>query len=201
MKGTYSNIIFLILTLVLCAFILPHKDLNEYGKWLEFHHLKHDDFEKTGTDVERNMTWTDYDLTSDYIELFQPFFIYSSDSTHFIDLDSYSLVLEKDKNGNLYSFGSGVDIKIQLVSKSHMTSTTLLFCVTECFPETAIWRNDSWLEIFGFKINEEDKFVPTIWKVEIENMLFTEYSNKKKFNKKPESYSMKKRLEKIEFKE
>ena len=201
MKKTYRNIIFLTLVLFLSAFSLPHKSLNEYGKWLEFHNLKDENFIKTAIEIERKMIWTDYGLTKDYTKLFQPFFIYSSDSTHFIDLDTYSLVIEKDKNGNLISSGSGVDIKIQLVNTPKMTSTTLLFCGTECYPETAIWRNDSRLEILGFKINQDKKFVPTIWKIDIENMLFTEYENKKIFNKMPDSYSQKRRLEKVEFKE
>ena len=201
MKKTYRNIILLTFVLFSCAFISPHKGLNEYGKWLEFHSLKNEHFVKSETEVERKMIWSDYGLTNDYIELFQHFFIHSPDSNHFIDLDTYSLVLEEDKNGNLYSYGSGVDIKIQLVSTVKMTSTTLLFCGTECYPETTIWRNNSRLEIFGFKINQDDNFVPTIWKIDIKNMLFTEYSNKKIFSKMPESYSQERRLKEVEFKE
>jgi len=180
--------------------MLLHKSLNEYGKWLEFHSLNSDKFEETVNEVERKIIWSEYGLTEDFTSLFRPFFIYSKDSTYFLDLDTYSLVLEKEEDGKLTSSGSGVDIKVQLINTKNMTSTTLLFCGTQCYPETALWRNNSWIEIYGFKINSNDKFVPTIWKIDIDNMLFTEYSNSKVFNKMPKSYSQQKRLEKIEFK-
>ena len=176
-----------------------HKDLNEYGEWLEFHNLSGEKFEVSVNDLEKNIAWYDYGLAKEYTRLFEPFFIYSKDRTHFIDLDTYSLVLEKKDDGKLTSPGINVDVKVQVVNTQNMSSAILLFCGTECYPETALWRNNSWIEIYGFKINSKDKFVPTIWKIEIEDMRFTEYSYSKAFNKMPDNYNQKHRLKNIEF--
>jgi hypothetical protein len=187
---------------ILCSSIAPlSKDLNEYGEWLKFHRLDYWNTEIQKVSQIQELTWSDYGLEPDYIDLFSPFFIYSKDSAHFIDLDTYSLVLEKDNAGNLTSSGSGVDTKVQLVDTKNMTTTTLLFCGTDCYPETAMWRNNSWLEIYGFKLNEKDKFIPTVWKFELEMMQFVESIHLKKFNNRPKSIAQERRLQKVEFKD
>ncbi|WP_271425242.1 hypothetical protein [Aequorivita sinensis] len=178
---------------------MPTKELTEYGKWLEFHNLNHSDFTKFGDDVEKKVEWYPYDLNLEYQELFKPFRLYSQDSSYFIDLDSYSLVLEKE-NGKLISYGSEIDRKVQVVKTNDSNATTLLFCGTDCYPETANWLTDSTVEILGFTLVDE-RFVPTKWKIDLNNMLFTKYRADKTFSKMPDSYMELERLKEIEFKE
>ncbi|GAB7087461.1 hypothetical protein JCM15579A_15650 [Marinifilum fragile] len=96
---------------------LCHKDLSEYGKWLQYYGLYHEDFQETGEDLKFDMNWVKYDLNSEGIKLYEPFFIYSPDSTYYLDLDSYSLSIE-NKEGKLISYGSGIDMKVQVVRLS-----------------------------------------------------------------------------------
>ena len=180
------------------AFNPPTKELTEYGKWLEFHKLNHSDFSKFGNDVERKTEWYSFDLTKEYQNLFKPFRIYSSDSTYFIDLDSYSLVLERE-NEKLISHGSGVDMKVQVIRTNDFQATTLLFCGTECYTETANWLSESKVEILGFS-HVKDKFVPTKWTIDLNNMLFSQFRADKTYSKIPKSYMELERLKEIEFK-
>lgn len=196
----YQSLPFFILTFLLTSFAPLTKDLNEYGKWLRFHGLSHDDFNSKGVTTEFKISWNKYELTKEQKKLFNHFFIYSNDCRHFIDVDSYSLKLKQDASGRLSCTRKNIDTKVQLVKVKDKTSIILLACENQCFPETAIWRTDSWLEIFGFKIVEEGKFIPTIWKVDIDNMLFTEFSSTKTLLKRPESYSENVRLKSIKFK-
>lgn len=174
------------------------KDLTEYGKWLKYYDLKHEDFQKYGTDTERKIIWPDYDLTDNYVNIYRPFFIYSPDSTYFIDLDSYSLAIEM-KDGKLISYGSGIDMKVQVVRLTDYKSATLLFCGSACIPETANWITDSWIEIVGFSIDENGKMIPTKWKVDLDNMIFSEYRINKSFDPIKDYYYEKERLKTIEF--
>lgn len=174
------------------------KDLTEYGKWLKYYNLKHEDFQKYGTDTERKIIWSDYDLADKYLDIYRPFFIYSPDSTYFIDLDSYSLAIEI-KDNKLISYGSGIDMKVQIVRQSDSKSSTLLFCGSACIPETANWITDSWIEIVGFSIDENGKMIPTKWKVDLDNMIFSEYRINKSFDLITDFYYEKERLKTIEF--
>jgi hypothetical protein len=187
-----------ITALLFVSFSYIKKDLNEYGKWLIYYNLNHKDFHKIGNDTERKMIWSDYNLTDEYIEIFKPFYIYSTDSTYFIDLDSYSLQIEK-KNDKLISYGSGIDMKVQVIRQADNKSATLLFCGSSCIPETANWITDSWIEILGFSVNESGEMIPSKWKVDLNNMIFSDYQIDTSFNSISDFYYEKERLKTIEF--
>jgi len=191
-------LILLTILIALCSAI--HKDLNEFGRWKKFHGIFEEEFRQVGSTIEFDIVNYQYDLSDSYQKKFDDFFIYSKDSLNFIDLDTYSLVLESDQSGNLYSSGSGVDIKVQVVNKKTKNAMTVLFCGTECYPETALWRNSHWLEIYGFELNEQNKFIPTMWKLMTKDMLFSKYQIDKTFEKIPKSYVENERLKVIEFK-
>jgi hypothetical protein len=182
----------------LFSFGPPTYEKSEYQKWLTFHELQPTDFTKHGHDVERKMEWEEYNLGIESQKTFNPFRLYSKNATFFIDLDSYSLTIEKEEN-QLISYGSGVDRKVQVIRTDNNHSTTLLFCGTECYPETANWLNDHLVQILGFSLIE-NKFTPTIWAVDLNNMLFSEYYGTKVFNQIPKSYTELVRLKEIEFK-
>ncbi|NOU62377.1 hypothetical protein [Marinifilum caeruleilacunae] len=193
---TYSFII--ILTLTATSKGLCHKDLIEYGKWLKFYNLNHEDFQKVGNDSKLKITWSDYDLTEKCTDIYKTFYIYSTDSTYFIDLDSYSLAIE-NRNNKLISYGSGIDMKVQIIRLSDNKSATLLFCGSSCIPETANWITDSWIEIVGFSDNESGKMKPTKWKFDLENMVFATYQIDINIDSISDFYYEKERLKSIEF--
>ena len=198
MKNSLRIIMIVLVSTLFIPYSFCERDSTEYSKWLEYYKLKHEDFLKYGTDTERKIIWSDYDLTNKDEDIYGPFFTFSPDSTYFIDMDSYSLALEM-KDGKLISSGSGVDVKVQVVRVTDNKSATLLFCGSACIPETASWITDSWVEIVGFSIDENGKMIPTKWKVDMDNMTFSEYRINKSLAPIINFYSGKERLKTIEF--
>lgn len=183
---------------ILLSFTFPSNKLTEYDKWLNFHRIKHSNFPEYGISVEKKVKWESFDLSIDDMSLFKPYRLYSLDSTYFIDLDSYSLVIEKE-NGTLISYGSEVERKVQVIRSKDFMSTTLLFCGTDCYPETVNWLTDNQIEILGFSL-ADNKYIPTKWSIDLSNMLFNKCQSKITFNKMPKSYMELERLKNIEFK-
>jgi hypothetical protein len=97
------------------------------------------------------------------------------------------------------SDGIGVDVKVQVIRTNDFQATTLIFCGTECYTETANWLTDSKVEILGFSL-VEDTYVPTKWTIDLNNILFSEFRSDKIFNEMPKSYMELERLKEIEFK-
>ncbi len=185
---------------VLTCSALPHKDLNEYGLWLAFHKLDDHDFNTTGEPKELNFSWEDYGGDTSLTNLYQPLFMYSPDSSFFIDMDSYSLDLEKDENGLYTSSGVGVDTKVQLVNRATNKSVDLIFCGTQCYSETVVWFSDYLVQISGFRIDEKVKYIPTLLRIDIKNNLVWNFESNHHFKKKPASYANAFRYTQINFK-
>jgi hypothetical protein len=198
MKKTSIYIFSSILVIVLTSFSALNTEPVEYSKWLKFHEIEHEDFEEFGAEIKTNSDWRFYDLTSKYIYLFKPFRIINANSTYFADLDSYSLLLERENN-QLISVGSEVDIKVQIINLSDTTSNTILFCGTDCYPETAFWLHNNTLQVLGFSL-ENEKFIPTKWSYNIDKVQLIKYQASKKFDSMPKRYSELIRLKTVDFK-
>jgi len=190
-----------LLAIILVLSTTLHKEQNEFGKWKKFHNIYDGQMIQTVSESKMKYNLYDFDLSKQDKSIFNSFFIFSDDSSSFIDLDSYSLVLEKDKSGNLFTTGGGVDINVQVVNRKSNCAISVLFCGTRCYPETALWRNESWLEIYGFELNDHDKFIPTIWKFLLDKTLFSKYRIDRIFDVMPNSYVQSVRLKDVEFRE
>jgi len=188
----------ILLTLVTVSFTWYNGDPNEGCKWQKYYKLQQECFQEVGADIAFDLNWMKYDLNDEGIKLYEPFFIYSPDSTYYLDLDTYSLSIE-NKDGKLISYGSGVDMKVQVVRLSDSKSLTVLFCGSTCIPETANWVSNSNLEIFGFTTNEQGGMVPTKWKVELESGRLKELQMDTILNVTDAFYYEKERLKNIEF--
>ena len=127
---------------ILFASSFVHKDINEYGKWLKFYGLEDEDFVQIGTDRQIKMKHEIYNLTSDYKKLYDNshLYFYSPDSSSFLDLDSYNVILEKDSAGNIIWFGGDPEDKTQLVrTKQHCYSSERTASLRQRFGETNIF--------------------------------------------------------------
>lgn len=171
-------------------------NLNEDEKWLNFYSLKERDFRQVARIKKENLDWGTYNLTNEYKKLYDTLYFYSPDSTYFLDLDSYNIILDHDSNGNLiWSVGDPED-KVELVRTKDLSATTLLFFGTNGFAETAIWKNNYQFEVFGFKI-EDNSFIPTIWKYDLQENISKEFESKKTLNTRKKNYSEEVRLKSI----
>lgn len=144
--------------------------------WLSYHEL--DDFGKLP--VSNTQQLEDAYVAPAEPEVlpedFQSFWIYSPDSAWFIDMDSYSTVLEKRGN-DIYHLGSEVDTKVTL-SRNNLMNWQVLFCGTACAPETAFWASNREFVILGYTMTDDgDGYVPTKWSSEdVFNHIDIQYS-------------------------
>ena len=76
---------------------------------------------------EDSLYVTPFEPASNYYETYKPYLKYSPDSSMFIDLDSYNLALEKDKNGQQVAIESGPDTEVSLVNIKEKKKTRLVF--------------------------------------------------------------------------
>lgn len=187
-----------IIILVTASFIWYNGESNECSEWLKYYQLKNEDFQEVGEDLKFDMNWVKYDLNSEGIKLYESFFIYSPDSTYYLDLDSYSLSIE-NKDGKLISYGSGVDMKVQVVRLSDSKSLTVLFCGSTCIPETANWVSNTVVEVIGFTVNEQGGMMPTKWELELKKGFYKEFQMDTALNLTGDFYHEKVRLKMIEF--
>jgi hypothetical protein len=172
---------------------------SRLDRWLGFYDLKLSDFTDSLPLVERKTISFNYDYLSDKSNLFNDFFVFSPDSLHFIDIDSYSLILEKDSLGQLFSIGSEVDTETALVDIKGKRRIRILFCGTDCRPEEAHWIKNNLVYVLGFtKSNNMD--YPTIWTYEINNNFFQEIKTKDSIALTGKNYIENVRLKKINFK-
>ena len=176
-------------------------DINLYRmeNWLDYYNLKLANFTDTLPLIERHTISFNYDLKSDSISLFNNFLIYSPDSNYCIDLDSYSLMLEKDSNGKLFSEGSEVDTEVGLLDIKQKKRIRVMFCGTESMPEEIQWVSNNSFYILGFtKVN--NLIQPTIWIHDNKNNTIREIRSANPIDLKGKNYIYEKRLKTIRFK-
>jgi hypothetical protein len=174
------------------------RELLRMNRWLKYYQIDADQFVDTLNVKKTDWYKTEYDSNENYLEIYKEFFIYSPDSYSYIDIDSYSLILERDNFGKLVSNGSEVDIEVGLVNIKAKERLRLIFCGTTCWPEEAEWIDNNNVLVFGFSENEE-KVVPTIWNYNlVEKTLFMISANVN-VDKAPASYIENVRLEKVKF--
>ncbi len=175
---------------------------DRLDKWLKYYGLTQEAFVDSSPMTEEKLYSVDYDYLSDTNDLYRDFFIFSPDSAHFIDLDSYSLALERDSLGQLVSDGSEVDTETALIDIKGKRRIRVLFCGTACWPEEIQWINDDFVYILGFSEGIDGEAVvnyPTIWMYEISNSFFQEIRAEKTIDTSKRDYVKDVRLKKVMF--
>tara|TARA_Y100000782_G_C10129389_1_gene242168 strand:- start:237 stop:857 length:621 start_codon:yes stop_codon:yes gene_type:complete len=174
------------------------KGWKEQETWFEFHSVTRSSFHETeNLKLEGSETYP-LDFNSDFPKLHKMFVKWNQDSTLGCDIDSYSLVLEIDEAGNLYSYGGEIDTKVQLISKHDKTIQELMFCGTDCFPELAFWNSTSELVIVGLHFQEN--YYPAIWTFDFQNDTKRTEISTQVTKRLPSEYTTNIRLKEIEFK-
>ena len=134
------------------------------ARWLDYYGFDQQEFTDTATYAHP------YRLEKQPFELsredpFSDFFVFNSDSTRAIDLDSYHLVLEKDMEGGLFTPGRGADMEIGLIDLAENLRERLLFCGPSCLFEEGSFHPDGHVVITGFSQNGKG-YLPTMWHID-----------------------------------
>jgi hypothetical protein len=151
--------------------------LNRFDQWLDYYNLNINDFQDSLSKAEKLNPFCYYNYSDKSLSLYQDLFIFSNDSTKYIDLDSYSLVLKKKPSGELFITGGEVDSEVALVDKIKRKRIRIVFCGTECKAEEVFWINDNMFYILGFT-KKSFKDFPTIWRYSISQDLLQEIKYK-----------------------
>jgi len=191
----------LLLLVILTSFPLGSSAINqsEYDRWLKYYQYDEGEFSEECAPIKLDLEWYDYFSVEDkYRSELSSFFVYSPDSSLFIDLDSYSLVVER-VDGKLVSFGFGVDSKIQLIRLEDNQAAEILFCGTSCVVETAAWLSSSQLYILGFVEEGSERYYPSRWLVDLKQNIIIRTIAEKETQYEKINYREKERLKEIEF--
>lgn len=175
------------------------QSVNRLERWLSYYNLKLTDFTDTISIKKLKRDNFQYDYPSDVSDLYRQFLIVSPDSKFLVDLDSYSLVLQKDSDGNLVSFGSEVDTEVYLYNIPEKIISKILFCGAEEKIEEASWLNNDLVYILGFS-RKTDSCIPTIYsyKISEKRMIIIQCLNP--IDRSELDYPIKTRLKAINFK-
>jgi hypothetical protein len=133
-------------------------------------------FRMTDSWKEDSLYITPFTPTPDYYSTYKRLLRYSPDSTMFIDLDSYSLAVEKDRNGKLVAIETGPDTEVSLVNPKTREKTRLVFLGPGNSIEEGSWIDNENLVLMGFheKDNTGSK-LPIIWRYHIPTTTFSIY--------------------------
>ena len=172
--------------------------ISRLDRWLDYYDLKISNFTDSLPMAELDLISSDHEFLSEVDHLYGSFFIFSPDSSNYIDLDSYSLVLEKDSLGQLISTGSEIDTEAAWIDLKRKKRSRILFCGTECRPEEAYWVKNNVVYILGISKLDDMDFA-AIWKFDIDNHFFQQITTSDPIDLTGKNYSTEVRLKTIGF--
>lgn len=117
-------------------------------------------------------------------DLYQPYLIYSPDGSHFLDLYSYFIILEKNQRGERVSQGTNVDTEASVVDLNQNTKKRLLFFGPLVTLEDGFWMDNRLLVIAGLVEDTENsasadpiRMSPAFWVIDLTTLQFAYYKS------------------------
>jgi hypothetical protein len=108
-------------------------------------------FRMTDSWQDDSLTVVDFKPAANYFDTYKTLLKYSPDSTRFLDLDSYNIAIDKDKNGRLSGNESGPDTEISMVNVRSNKKTRLLFSGPGSSVEDGSWIDNDNVVLMGFQ--------------------------------------------------
>ncbi len=136
-----------------------HMPDERIGRWLEYYGLSAEDFSHADT-FESGQTFS-MEYRPESPDPYQNLYIYSQDSAKFIDMDSYSMLLEKEPGGEIVFRGWNVDKEVALIDLDANQRKRIFFCGTPCIYEEASFWGEK-VVVAGF-VDDNNGYQPAIW--------------------------------------
>lgn len=92
---------------------------------------------------------TDFVESQNFYDNYNKILIYNIDSSAFLDLFSYQILVEKNKQGELAASQGEIDQEVALVDLKRMKRIRLLFNGPSCVYTNAVWLNKNELLVKG----------------------------------------------------
>lgn len=102
---------------------------------------------------EDSMVIHTFNPKAGYFEAYGKFLKYSPDSTKFIDLDSYNIDIEKDKQGRWVGRGLGPDTEISMIDLESKQKKRMVFVGPSGSIEEGAWLDNETLVLVGVHEN------------------------------------------------
>lgn len=190
-----------LIVLALSALIVESKASQNavFEKWLSFHDFNAIDFRDTALSYSlklENETPISSLKQSEFAKLIA---IYSPDSSLYVDLDSYSLSIEKDSLGKYFSYGSEPDTEVSLFNLKTAKKYKLIFLGPDYRIEEAFWQNNECVVLLGLSF-KNSFYLPTMWIFDLKNNTQVIVQNRTNPKTYFSDYVKKIRLKQVEFK-
>lgn len=98
---------------------------------------------------------------------FNPYFIYSPDSSQVIDLLSYGNFLRKNKKGQTVLESGEPDTEVAIINVQTKKRERILFTGPSTLIKEAIWVDNQTVLIGGAMYDENNVLVPVLWKYSV----------------------------------
>lgn len=100
---------------------------------------------------------------------FDPYFIYSPDSSQVIDLFSYGNFLRKNKKGQIVLESGEPDTEVAIINVQTKKRERILFAGPSTLIKEAVWVDNQTVLIGGAMYDENNVLVPVLWKYNVPN--------------------------------
>jgi hypothetical protein len=107
-----------------------------------------------------------YPINQQELKPYYPYFIYSPDSNHAIDIYSYNIIFEK-RDGKTIAQATGPDIEAALIDLNNKTRKRVLFGGSTMVILDASWLDNHEFLLTGGEIIGNKLFQPHIWQINI----------------------------------
>jgi len=113
-----------------------------------------------------------------YYRTYGRFLRYSPDSSMFIDLDSYNVDFQKNKDGRLYPIEHGPDTEVSLVDLARKQRTRLVFLGPGNGVEDGGWIDNNSVVLIGYHEQDTSKLKKAVvWRYHVPTKTFHVYES------------------------
>lgn len=100
-------------------------------------------------------------------DIYFPFYKFSPDKTKVLDLIGSNIVLEKNENQELISYGGDIDNQVFIKDIKNLKWNRTLFLGSLYKIEDGFWISDNMVAIVGQYDNENEQSKPMIWLIDL----------------------------------
>ncbi len=149
------------------------KDLQSWTN--SFNNFQLSEFTFSDTIAFMNTPFGDINNLKDFYGLYKPGLTFSIDSSHFIDIYSYWLNLEK--KGNKIVSNTEVDQAVSLCDLKNNRWTQILFCGVSLTIDEVIWVTNTKFILTGKILDDKNLLHPEIFVGDIEKQILLTYTD------------------------
>jgi hypothetical protein len=150
-------------------FQLTKIENNILKDWIDCYKTQIPEFSIDGfskTNSERFNTIQSEYYTIDFsVGIGNSLYKFSPDSSKYLSLDSYNILVDKDENGKLIPKGYDIDTETSVCDLKNKICTRILFFGSAGLPEDGFWINDNEILILGWDLGNGKNRVPYIWRI------------------------------------